>query len=281
MNGDNTPNPNNLHTPQQRETSIDANHEEESTADYADYQPPGKNKSYRNKPSRNWNLKKPTITILSIAVLLGIAAAIYIVFFRSKPATAPIKQTAQPTQQQSNIATETKNYESANFSLSFDYPKDWTVKDEDGSDKLTVTSPILKLQDSSGQQARAVIILQILGKSQNFTEFDKGNAVAGLDSQKIAYTKPSPTQRANTYISFLQYSGSATSDGLDAIYITGDNGYKKGQAVPKVDISKIDPIIRVVFTDSQNKSATISASNWNKSNFSTAIKNLLQSLAIQ
>lgn len=226
--------------------------------------------------------KRNKVIWIVIAVII-VAAIAYLLLGRSpkKPASNNSSQTQTSRQSAGQITSETANYDSSNFNLSFDYPKDWQVKDEAGSGILTVTSPSIKLQGTDGQQVDGKVIMSIRDQSQKLTEFDKGNATAILDSQKIAYTKPPQTQRGSTYISFLNYSGSS-AQGLDGIYVTGDNGYQKGQAVPEVDISKVDPIIDITFVKaSDNSQLTLSADEWNDSSFSAPLKNMLQSLQIQ
>jgi hypothetical protein len=145
----------------------------------------------------------------------------------------------------------------------------------------------MKLKDTSGQNIDGQIIMTIRGKTKKLSEFDKGAATAVLDSEKISYTKPSQTQRGDTYISFLALAGSKDG-GLDGIYITGDAGYQKNQAVPTVDISRIDPITNVTFVKCSDSKCsgtptalTVEPENWEDTNFSKPIKTLLQSLTIQ
>jgi hypothetical protein len=229
--------------------------------------------------------------LIVFVVLIVIAALAYWFLVKPKPAKAPTASSSaknsSQNSKQSNSDVDTDHHESPSFNLGFDYPKGWKVSDISGSDKVVVTSPALKLKDAKGQQVDGQVIMTIRGKTQKLTEFDKGAATAVINSEKIAYTKPSETQRGNTYISFLNYSGSKDT-GLDSIYITGDAGYQKDQEIPAVDISKIDPITNVTFvkcSDSKCSSAgtalTVATSSWQDSNFSKPIKTLLQSLSIQ
>jgi len=226
------------------------------------------------------------LIILIVVVLL--AAGGY--WFAVKDKSAKPAKSSQSSQAQVNskpsIATKTSHYSSQNFALEFDYPQDWTITDNAGSGKLTVTSPITRLKDSSGQSVNGQITMTIRDHSQKLTEFDKGNATAVRDSEKIAYIKPSPSQRGSTYISFLQYATTAGGGSLDGIYVTGDNGYQKDQAIPLVDVSKGDPIISITFVkcaDSKCSNPTqlsIQGTSWDDSSFSGPLKNMLQSLSI-
>jgi hypothetical protein len=259
----------------------------ESTADYANYQKPEKPKLVKTPSVKtpNLNFKKFLKIILILALIVGIAAAAYMVFFKAKPAKAPTKSTSSSSSSQSaanesDISTATKHYDSTNFNLGFDYPEDWKVSDVDGSGKLTVTSPTTQLKDTSGQSVSGQIVMVIRDKTQKLTEFDKGSATAVKDSEKIAYTKPSQTQRASTYISFLSYASSTSSGGFNGIYITGDNGYQKDQTVPMADINKVDPVINITFLK-DGTPMSIAISSWNDTNFSDPLKAMLQSLSIQ
>jgi hypothetical protein len=245
-----------------------------STADYADYQSP--------KKERNPLWRKVGIWGGIVVAIIILAAGGYMLIKNHKSSNNPSSndsQTSQTNQAHSTakISAATKHYDSANFNLGFDYPADWTVSDTDNG-QLTVKSPTVGLKDTSGHNVSAIITMTIRRNDQKLSEFDKGDAIATLDSEKVAYTKPTQTQRANTYLSFLTYSG---SNGISGIYITGDNGYKKAQAIPKADIQKVDPIVSVTFTNSESNTAfSISIDNWSDPGFADPIKNMLQSLSI-
>ena len=139
--------------------------------------------------------------------------------------------TSAATPAASSDSAHTKHYESPNFSLSLDYPQDWIVTDTTA--KLTIASPIKQLKSGSSTVQNEQTTLTIQPKQVSSPAFKSGNATAIRESEKIAYAKPSQTQRANSYVSFLAYAGAASSNsssaGLDGIYVTGDNGYQIGQ----------------------------------------------------
>lgn len=232
------------------------------------------------KKKRKW---KRLIIILAILVVACAGAYIFI-NNRSEPVSAPSEATETPSEpsQTQTISEETKTYNSAEFFLSFEYPSDWTVTEADDGSTMTVKSPTLGLQTDAGEQPGQVKVL-FRDETQKLPEFDKGNATSARDSEKITYDKPSSTQRGQTYVSFLQYAASAT-DGLDGIFITGDNGYTKGQAIPKADIIPIEPIISVSFISCDGGCASepiqVSAELWDTP-VGEAIQNLLKSLKIQ
>jgi cytoskeletal protein RodZ len=260
-------------TPQAQEPQEPFESESDSPTPKPKFEPVG--------PDYHKNKSKKGLWIIIFVIIVLLAAAVYWFLLKPEPVKAPTK-TSSSNQEQSSAAqtsTATTHYDSSSFNLGFDYPKGWKVSDVAGSGKLTVTSPDEQLKGADGQTVSGQIVMTIRDKTQKLTEFDKGNATAVLDSEKIAYTKPTETQRGNTYLSFLGYA-SSTQTGLDGIYITGDAGYTKDQAVPLVDVSKSDPVISVTFLK-DNKQVTISSNSWSNDSFAKPIKTMLQSLAIQ
>jgi hypothetical protein len=232
--------------------------------------------------------RKVLIGLLIVVLVGGAGYGVYWYLNHkgTKKPAAKASTSSQTTTSQSTISTQTKHYSSSEFNLEFNYPADWTITDTTGSGVLTARSPSVKLKDTSGQTMTGQVILTIRNKQQPLPEFDKGNAVAVLPSQKINYTSPSQAQRAATYISFLQYASTTAASALDGVYITGDVGYQKDQAIPKADIAPIDPVIDVVFakcTDSScnnGTTASIASTMWNDSTFAGPITKMLQSLTI-
>ncbi len=187
----------------------------------------------------------------------------------------------------SNPSSGTKDYTSDNLKVAFSYPNSWTV-DDSGDGKLAVTSPSMELTDASGQKQTGEVVLKVENQaSADMSDFKKGSAAAVLDSEKITYSNPAAGQRANSYISFVQYSTTTTKGGLDGIYITGNLGYKYAQTITESDIAKIDPLVRVVFvkcSDSKCSSTTpltISSDMWKSSDFSDPITNMLKSMKFE
>lgn len=255
----------------------------QSTANYANYEAPEKVRD------PIWSKLGAGLAVL--VILGGLAGGAYVFLKHHKAAkkaqtsSATTQQTASPPAA-SQIASTTKHYSSSNFQLAFDYPQDWTLADAGGG-SMSVTSPKIKLKNTSSQSISGQIVLLIRNKIQKLPEFDNGNAVATKASVKIAYTKPAQTQRGSTYESFLRYAGNANSTALDAVYITGDNGYTLGQAIPKVDVQKVDPIISLSFikcSDSTCKGAggalSVAASSWDDKTFSEPLESMLESLSI-
>ena len=229
--------------------------------------------------------KKSLIKLIVIIVVLVVAAGGGIFTYLSKrPKSQP--QTNSPTSEVTKpsvgITTETKRYSSSQFFLDFDQPADWELKDELASGILKATSPDLNIPTSGGFTTGKVV-LTIKGKSQKLPEFATGNAIAVIDSEKVAYTKPSSAQRGQTYLSFLSYLASSSTSLIDGVYITGDYGYTKEQAIPKVDIEKVDPVITLTFyacDGSCTKPMGITPEAWAAADFGGVLKKILQSFTI-
>lgn len=245
------------------------------------------------KPVRTSNWTRLIAIMLVLLFFLAIAAAAYWLFIRKDTAatgsgqpTKPADATQLPANPSgnANVSTTTKHYDSTAMNLGFDYPDDWTVKEAAGL--ITATSPTTTLTDAAGQQVSGQIVFAVRAKGQVPAEFGSGNAVAVLASQKIAYSQPTDVQRANTYISFVRYANSPPAS-LDAVYVTGDFGYKVGQAVPKTDIAKADPLVNLTFKQCADASCSgdttplaLSSAAWENDDFSDPLASMLKSLSV-
>lgn len=242
------------------------------------------------KPKRLWlTILKWIFILLVIAAVVGGGAYWYLKHHKSAaPKASSSSQQQSTTGQPAGPPENTKQYTSSNFNLSFNYPENWNVADS-GNGKLTVTSPAMQLKGADGQSQTGQVVMTIQNENTfDFSPFKQGSAVAVLDSQKLTYAKPTQTQRANTYISFLQYASTTTHGALDGIYVTGDFGYQKGQTIPETDIQKVDPVITVTFYQCPNaacsgtlKIMNISSAQWNDASFANPITKMIESLAIQ
>lgn len=224
------------------------------------------------------------IVIVAIVLILAIGA-ISLVFLAGEDDPQPAPQTSEtpstePATPTPQITKETESHSSPQFSLSFAHPTDWVIEEVNGSDELTLTSPQLNLPGATAD-TRGIIQMQIRKPKAKLEEFEVGNAVAAVPSQKITYTNPSSAQRGDTYVSYLGFAD-GTAGLIDGVYITGDFGYKQEQAIPKVDIQKIDPIISVRFyaCDGQCTEPTGVGRDLPDSEAGVAILDILKSLKI-
>ncbi|HET8669842.1 MAG TPA: hypothetical protein VFM05_04225 [Candidatus Saccharimonadales bacterium] len=243
-------------------------------------------------PKRTW--RKVGIVMIIVFVLAAGGFAAYWFLARDKGDTKdasqandlPATSQRQENDQTNKISEETEHYASQSFMLEFDYPKDWKIEEATSGGVLTVRSPALRLKSATGQSMNAQVVLTFRNKQQPLPEFDKGNAVAARESEKVTYAKPSSVQRGSTYLSFLRYAGT-TASALDGIYITGDFGYQKDQAIPKADLVPVDPVISVTFLECADEScageamaAGLDASIWEDQAFATPLRKMFQSLVV-
>lgn len=242
--------------------------------------------SHQGLSKRNSKL----LTAGAVLIVVAVAGGSYLLFIRDKngPATPASSQgSGQPgssTEVSSQITASTKTHNSTKQRLSFDYPQDWTAVEDTGL--IKVTSPAIKLTDTSGQNKTGQIVLQVRNKTAALPEFDGGSATAALTSQKVKYSKPTEVQRGETYVSFLHYAGSA-EPGIDGIYVTGNFGYKAGQYIAKADFASADPKITITFNQCADSNClqnpiklTLAKTSWDNSAFSTSLLNIIKSFAI-
>lgn len=227
-------------------------------------------------------MAKLVVGVLIALVGIGVTGLV-VTSKRMPPPPKPQDQSSEAAAQPKlGFANETKQISSSQFSLDMEIPADWEVVDESGSGVFTATSPNVSIPAAGGGTVTGKVTLSIRDKAQKLAEFDEGNAVAVIDSEKVSYSKPSSAQRGQTYLSYLAYPATAEKELINGIYITGDFGYQKDQAIPKADIQKIDPIISLSFKACDGtctKDIGIDASSIS-GEFGTAIKKILQSLTI-
>lgn len=249
------------------------------------------------KKRKKSKLKPFIIGLVGLLIIGAASAGAYIRLHDSGPAK---KQSVQTTPQQTNRTSEQptvdsdqsktadiKEFTSSTFHLSLSYPGDWTP--EELADKLTITSPVVSLANGSGQATSGKIVFSVRPRQDKPAEFAAGKVVAVLASDKVSYAKPSASQRATTYLSYLQYAGTTVKGGLDGIYITGNYGYKYAQVVQLAEISKIDPLIEVSFVScadttcavATQKQLTLSSASWKTDTANRpAVEAMLKSLVL-
>jgi hypothetical protein len=267
--------------------------DDDSTTDYTE--PPVKDYSQfldnpgskrPSSPQQRQPRRKAAVIILILVVLAGGGYGAYYhtnhKAVASQPATTAQTKPTKPTAATPKIATT--SYDSPNFNLALNYPTGWTVAGDTAS-SLTIESPAMQLTSSAGQSVSGKVVLSLQPEGQLPSAFGTSDATAVLNSQLISYAQPTSTQRAQTYLSFVQYASTTTTGALDGIYITGDYGYQKDQTIPRSDIAGLDPLATVTFGKCADTACTsltttnITASSWTSTSFSPPILTLLKSLA--
>lgn len=252
---------------------------------------PVKDFSYINtnpdkKPPRRsnslWYLVTGFIVVLVIVGLGLFLVKKYTHSNNSKQSTTHQQTTA--TKKPSAISsTKLTSYTSSAFNLQVSYPNNWVVATQ-GSTSLTITSPETTLTADTGSKVNGKVVLSVFQQNQIPASFGS-YSVAVLNSQDISFTKPTPAQAAQTYVSFIQYPATTIKGGLDAIYITGNNGFVKDDAITTAIVGQVSPLIIVNFEQcnsndcSQVKNLTISSTMWSNTSFSNPILNIIKSFS--
>jgi len=246
-----------------------------STADFVQAVKPKKQKGGK---------KKKLLVLLVLVVVAGLAAAAYFLVLKKEDKPAETTQQAQstpPPAAESADAALAEHYVSQELRLSLDHPTSWKL-DNSTSGQIKLESPITKLATADGEQMDARVVLTLLNSGSQPPGFTGNSGQAVAESEKFAYKAPTQNQRKETFLSFLGFGG---GNDVDAIYITGDSGYQKGQTVPKTDVTKVEPVVAVVFVHCEGAnckdSLSIAPATWSSNATLQTAKAILQSLIIE
>ncbi len=231
----------------------------------------------QDRLSRRW--PRVVATVLLLAGLL--VGSYYLGYQKARVPVAKQQKVAQDKteRKETPVTTATKRYDSSTFGLSLTYPDNWIVADT--ADQLTVTSPTFSLTEADGTADGHVVVS--VRKQQSSIPGFPGTATAGLASTQLTYKRPSPIQRTQTYLSFVDYQGAGS---VSALFLTGDRTYQPGEAVPMTDLAQRNPLVSVTFvecsksycTGGKTTPASITAASWDKATFKAAVVTMLQSL---
>lgn len=229
---------------------------------------------------------KPGLIAIGIIVLLILCVSAYLFgqHTKSKPALEPShisssQKVAAP--KSSTQAIQLTSYTSTPFNLTVNYPTTWAVASQ-GNTSMTISSPVMSLVADTGGTVSGKIVLTVFNQGQSPASLGT-SSIAVLNSQDISFTSPTSSQAAQAYISFVQYPATTKLGGLDAIYVTGNSGYLKGQTIPPSDVNKVDPLVIVSFMQCQTSACTslapltISSTMWSNTSFQTPILDIIKS----
>ncbi len=232
----------------------------------------------RHKPKRFLKV------VLGAAFVMAAAGVVYWIGSdqAATPSKKPVAQTSKSNDKQ-NAIVPIVHYDSTAYSIGMDYPNSWAVSDT--TEKLTVTSPSMKMSTPGGQ-INGHVIIAVQNQQTALSGFPTAGALASLASDKLTYKQPTSVQRAQTYLSYLGFSSANT---INALYLTGDAGYQQGQSIPLADVIKGNPLVSVTFAScsdsvcAKNSTQTplvLQADSWKNAQFKSAILNILESLTI-
>jgi len=240
------------------------------------------------QPARPRKRKHTGLKALIVLVVIAAAAiGAYAIGDRAAAPAKPKHQSQQAVKKStpSTVQPETaptKSYTSSNLSVAFNYPGNWKVNDT--AKLLTVTSPDTLLTNAAGAKVKVRTVVTVQPKQTAITGWPENGAVEVLPPYVMTYTQPSSIQTGQSYVTYLGYT---QTDGLDAIFVTGDSGYQQNQAVPESDIVAMDPLVSVTFTTCTDTSCatpspvTLQASAWQASAIGKDVSKLLASLQFQ
>lgn len=231
------------------------------------------------------------IWLAIVLAALILAGAGYLAIRHAKT-TKPVKQSSSVKHVQSKPAAvsppsiPSSSFTSPSFGMTFNYPQTWNVVDS-GAAGVSVYSTPMTINNAAGQPVLAEVDVTFLKQGSLPSAFGNNTSVAVIDSQKIVFTQPGNNQPSATYISFVQYPSTTIAGGLDGVYVTGNFGYQKDQAIPNSQVAQVDPLIMVTFNSCSDsacsvatqKPLTIAATDWNSSSFSAPILLILSSLS--
>lgn len=252
---------------------------------------PVKDFSYINDPKQKPPKKSKPRTFLYVLIffLVIILIGLFIFLYKNykhQSTANNVQNTTQKSSKQS-VAKEDINsttaYNSSTLNLGLNYPSNWKVANPT-SNSLSFTSDKLILADANNKKVSAKIVVTIIPQGQVPSLFNGNGVVAVAPSKLIAYDNPTPNQAAQTYISYLQYPTTTTVGGLDAEYITGNNGYLKTDSVLNSSMVSLSPLVSASFylCQSVNCSAqnplTLSSNAFLNSIYNIQIEKMFKSL---
>lgn len=229
---------------------------EDSLSNHHIKEPPLKNYGVYNqlpqKPKKN-KTKNKNKQIIGLSIIIFVIVFIVFIGLGNNKKTSNVIVHQKPKKTVSHLATN-QTYSSVSSALSFSYPNNWTVNDNNKG-LILVTSQIVNLTSDLMVSTEGKLLISINQQPVLPTSF--GNfSEAVSNSSSIQYDNPTAIQRKQTYLTYVQYPSTNISGGLDSIFVTGDFGYQKLQAIPASDMMKLSPVIIISFESCQNKSCT-------------------------
>lgn len=222
--------------------------------------------------------------VLIILIVLALAGAGIYFLYQQGGKRSGQEESSQPNSKENAAeaepeaeSTALESYSSTDLKLSFDHPGNWQVDDSEQG-VLTLESLETELPDESGQTVKAKVVMSIVPSVAEMDDFPADQATAVRESEKFAYDSPAAGQREETFLSFVNLDG--PSEGLNAIYITGDSNYVKGDPVTKADFESVEPIVGIRFL-AEGEAITIASGAWDENQTLASVLSILKSLNIK
>lgn len=184
-------------------------------------------------PKKTKKSPKGLIVVLVVIVVLLLASAVGWFFFMRKDTTQPASPTSTDSPNKPVAtddvpeATNTESFTSSPYRITFQYPKTWTVtEDNDNSMLIQSQSFTYKLADGSSKNGNFRVYVRKGATTADSEIIGKGVAIQ--NSQKLTYTKPTPAQRTETNLSLF---GLNNTTNFAFLLITGNFDLKKGDTL--------------------------------------------------
>ncbi len=237
-----------------------------------------------DKTPKKKNKKSSKLFFILAAGFVILAVVLFAIFDKNAINKKHTSSKSLITKSKSSAQVKIMTYNSVSSSLSFSYPSNWSINDNNNG-FISIISPLLKLSSADGSNVNGKILITIDQQSQVPKSF--GNYSLALNnSTMVSYVSPTQYQRNQTYLTYVQYPATTIVGGLDAIYVTGDFGYSKDNSIPATDIAKLNPLVIVSFENCLDSACdkysplTIGAATYNSSLITTDTINIIKSLQL-
>lgn len=172
------------------------------------------------------------VVLIIIMVLAAAGIAGWLLFGKpdqQTPATPTADQPKASTTSTDDVpeAQNTETFTSSPYRITLQYPKTWTVT-ENNDNSLLIQSQSFTYKTASGDSQQGNFRVYVRKGAQQADSDIIAKGVAMQDSQKLTYTKPTPAQRAETNLSLF---GLDSEDNFAFLLITGNFSLKKGDTL--------------------------------------------------
>ena len=170
-------------------------------------------------PTKKRNLAKKLVITLVILALIGGAGYAGWWWFQQDADDNDTEEIDETQQEPEPVEVEIEEYSSDDPALSFSYPSNWTVREDEEEGTILVVSPSITYQtvDGASVDGHFRIFLRQTSRDEDATYIGRG--VAALPSETLTYSNPSMNQREETSISFF---GINDSDNFGFFFIAGN-----------------------------------------------------------
>lgn len=177
--------------------------------------------------------KKGLMVVLVVILVLAVAGALGW-FFLLRNQDQPAQQQSQTPAVEKPAATDdvpeasnTETFTSSPYRITFQYPKTWTVT-EDNDNSFLIQSQEFTYKLASGESKKGNFRVYVSKPADAADSAIIAKGVAIQPSTKLVYKKPTPAQRTDTNLSLF---GLDTENNFAFLLITGNFALQKGDTL--------------------------------------------------